>query len=588
LASAHAAAAAQAKKQGDLQEAARQRRISRTAAESTAAQSERNRLQREAAAAIKSTATAQELYNQRILDYGRFLRGGAISQKQFVELAKRSKAELLGAAQAQSAAFGSGAIAQLRNYVLGVGGVMTAVMVARQEYEEFKSSVERRAQSQITMAAANKGLAFAAIGLPPGQGDNLQGIASQISADTGLSPVDTAVGLRKMLAVNPDVQRAEQYLRFGGKAMAGMDNAADTMTSILQVGNALGKRTSAQEAYGYFGTVATFSNVANEEQLARNLVRTMQGYKSYGINPNIGASVLNAYSNALADPYGEVSRTAALNLPVAVDKLFADKKMMKRLGVDPSDYDTSEERIRLVLNNARGLGAAFNQSAAGQAFGAEIAAAASGSGLPNAAAFQEAVIAAGSSRGASIGGVRGTLLGGSETAQDALVNTMKALDNRGGVLQTGSDVRTRLEAAAGEDTADFNRMVGATETRMNMLGRPALTTEGVSALENIVRTYRNTAGLTTEGNSWRRFFATGGESNPEDTAAFIQSQIDEAQRPSLNPAVPNNPAMNRGAAFNDADREMRNLLEQINAGIQRQAAAAEGANRKAPATSRQE
>lgn len=557
-----AASTAATQRNAAAQQQARKRMVADGFARQARDQAEMNRLRAEAASVLRSVSTAQDDYNQKLLTYQRLRKAGVITDQQAVMLVRRSQEELKRAGEAGRQAFGGGALAQLRNYALGVGGIMTAVGAARNAYMEFTASVDKRAQSQVTAAEARRSLRGKIAPFTEDR-DFITSEADRISAQQGIDQRIVDQTFEVGISASSDPRKAIPFIEYA-LAIERKESAAELAGSIQDTASALGVDSPA-EAYSFINLFAVRSRIEDRGKAARNLPRVLQSGKAFGMDPYESAALYGALTNTTVDPFGEVTRTSAINLTAGLGKFFS-KDRMKQYGIRPEDADTAPEQLALILADPEGLGA-------------------------------EAPNVIKGFRGASIGGVRGFTQNFSESGKEVYNNLLRELKDKDALRLVGEGTLNYLDADPGNTALQFNQRTGAISQRSDIAsGNPALTTQERDNLDQLVRNFRRSAGTSPIlKQSFDRWLSVGAEVTPAEAAGYVRGVLSEAESALDLSNQGLGPAPQRRSDFGQQQGLMQEYLQQMVdlqaqqlEAANRAAAAAEGQARQGSPTSRQE
>ncbi|QDV77011.1 hypothetical protein [Botrimarina mediterranea] len=306
----------------NLQGQARDRLIAGGYAGQAREQAERNRLQREAAAALKTIATVQDQYNAKLREYGKLLRGGAIDQKQFVALTRQAKQELHATATAGDKAFGPRSLSSLQAWLGGMTSIAGVVSAVRHDMAEADRMAEERAQSQRTVAEAERQLRIGISTAPPEVRAKIMQQANAFADSEGLPRTLVYDTMRRSISGAGDydegVKNAEAALKLTGTAAGGDAFAA----AVGDIRGATGSDDPA-EAIGFALRALGRSRLEDAPDLGRNMPRVLKFAAVGGQDVKEAAALYNALSQGSADARGEISRTASIQLIAQSRKFFA-------------------------------------------------------------------------------------------------------------------------------------------------------------------------------------------------------------------------------------------------------------------------
>lgn len=325
----------EASEQGQALAAARAEQLRREEAAARAAAKEEDALAKAAQRVKEAHQSPLDKYTAKLKELDTLLVKHKISQQEHTAAVRAAKLEYDQAAGAGDKAFGSGMLGKVTELAAGFGLATTAVEAARKALGLIKGEMDaiferqdRAAKASMTEAEAQRDFLVNLGANTPQERDEALAEVDRISAETGVSKRDlylrasTAVSAKGPLSIAEALEAVKVSADFlpgspeAGKSLAG---AALDLDKIL---TGRGHQVNAEQTVGYLQAVGQTARVVDPEKLARNVMPAIATAMSTGATEQEAGALWSAFTSAMADPMGEMSRTAAINFSQKLDEFF--------------------------------------------------------------------------------------------------------------------------------------------------------------------------------------------------------------------------------------------------------------------------
>lgn len=293
-------------------------------------------------------------YNRQINDLVQFTTKAGLSTEHARLKALEYGAALDKAGESGRRSFG-GIASEAKGMLLSLATVGTAVQQLRADWDAIVQRAERATQSTRTVAQAEAAFRETTAGDP--RREEMRRAAFKIAQLNNL-PAESVI------------TAMEQAYGAGGSADLAMATVAEAarqtkdparLTELAAgYGDVVQGTTIAdsQEASGYLAIAQATSRLKGEK-VAGQLAKVAATFNAAGGSEAAAAAALSALSVFGADPEGERSRTAAIQLSQKSEEFF--KKKGGKYGLQEAAYDTPDERIALLQSN-ESMAKAFMQA----------------------------------------------------------------------------------------------------------------------------------------------------------------------------------------------------------------------------------
>lgn len=301
----------------------------------------------QAAKRIAEQANPQQKYNRQMHDLADLVKRGKVSLEDAEAVAKRYGVSLDRAGQSGAQAFGQAMISNIGAVATSIVSATGLLSLFREELNATAADAQKRLQSQLTGADADRALRQNIVSLSPQEREQVLAAKAAISVETGVSPDIIANALTGSISSSTSTTQAINQTALAAQ----FDNTAEGVRAIAGgIGDIINtsKITEEKDALGFLTTVQAAARIESPVKTAQNLGKVLGAYTNEraGGTAENAAALFAAVTKGAVDPQGEVSRSAVNSLVEKTAKFFADEK-----GFKADQIDTVDERIALLFKD---------------------------------------------------------------------------------------------------------------------------------------------------------------------------------------------------------------------------------------------
>ena len=365
-----------------------------------------------------------ERYKRQYRELVKVYRSGELSLRDKRREVARLRGELNEAGRAGKSAFGAAMQNNLKGFLLTTFGIGGAIAGVREEIMKLRAAREQGVETQSTVAGARRQLKLGIASTSPEQEKSILAKADSLAADLNLPQNLVDDTIRAAISASPTAERGVKFAEAGLKTIRDSGGVDDFVGGTIDVANAL-NTDDPELAQGFILAALRRARVQDPKKFSQNAPRVIQTGNTLGLSPQESIALFNALTVGGADPFGEVSRTGAINVLDRAGKFFSDERLLQE-GIKREDADTVGEQLKLFLTNPE-LAEEFTKS--------------------------------GGFRAAGIGGIRGLFQDLDGEARKTFELTLQDLSSEQRVKEIGAGVVGRLNRGKEEATKQANDAV---------------------------------------------------------------------------------------------------------------------------------
>lgn len=301
----------------------------------------------EASQVVSRNRTALESYNIAMARTNRLHQSGYLSTQQLAREQRRLRKELDATSQAQRAAFGPGATAGIRNLAITVFGAHQAIATLRSQISEIRAEATARSETQLTAAAARRGLKFNIGSATPEQQREVLSAADELAPRLRLPQQRVDSAIKSAISAAPTVDRGVRFTTTALEVLKDVEGVEEFTGGLLDIAQAL-DTDDPKVAFGFTSRALRRSRATDARKFSQNVPRVIITGKSLGLSPAESTALVNALSVSSADPFLEVSRTSSINLMERLGGFF-DRDRVSSLGIEEDEIDETREQLLSLL-----------------------------------------------------------------------------------------------------------------------------------------------------------------------------------------------------------------------------------------------
>jgi len=274
----------------------------------------------------------------------------AVAQRQAMvaeRSAARQAAALERVAAANRFAFGTAALSQIKNYVLGMASISGAVALVRSEIQAVREEEEKRTQAKLTVAEAEAALRRNIFAAGPSDRERLLAAGPEIAEATRLpvAPIFQALA-GTFSATGGDVPLTLDLVKIAPQFTRKADEIATLAAGLGDIVTTGGLK-DAEDALGFLTITQAGSRPTETAQVAKQVGKVLGAFTSplAGSTPGEGAALFAATTIGAADPQGRLARTATIKL-IDQTREFFEKNSR---GFTESQVDEFTERRKILF-----------------------------------------------------------------------------------------------------------------------------------------------------------------------------------------------------------------------------------------------
>lgn len=300
-----------------------------------------------AAQRLARQADPQKRYNEQMAKLAIAVKQGGLEIKDAQVQAAKYQRQLEGVGRTGTAT-SRGIISSASQMIAGYASVTRAVSAWRAELEAVAQLQERTTQAKLTAHGARRNLLRNLGGVDAADREFVRSSADSIASRNGYASTLVDAAMAAAVSSNPDPRQAVRATRtllpmvddLGGQ------EAGQFIGAVGDVGNAL-NTNNIYRSLGLLQATVSTGRPTDIRAVAMNAPRVLTAYAAEGIDPRRAAGVFAGMTVGGADPHGEISRTAAINMLGKSKAFFAADSR----GYAAGAVDTPDEQLDVLMSN---------------------------------------------------------------------------------------------------------------------------------------------------------------------------------------------------------------------------------------------